>query len=94
MIWRSIIASIQALNFSHLGMAIMLGLSSLKFSYSSPGRFFAINEIKLMLAFVLLRYDFLALDGVRPADWEFQGICIPNKNAETAFKLRDIDNKI
>ena len=37
-------------------------------SYSSPGRFFAVNEMKLMLAFTMLRYDVMAKDGKRPED--------------------------
>ena len=41
-----------------------------------------------MLAFVLLRYDFKAKDGKRPANLEFQGRCIPNPTAEILFTRR------
>ena len=42
-------------------------------AYYSPGRFFAANQIKLMLAFLLLRYDFTTEKGVRPANLDFFG---------------------
>jgi cytochrome P450 len=54
----------------------------------SPGRFFVINELKLMLAFILLRFDVKTKNGVRPKDWEFQGTILPDVNAEILFKHR------
>lgn len=54
----------------------------------SPGRFFAINEIKLMLAFTLLRFDIKLKDGVRPTDRHFQTFIIPNREAEILYRKR------
>jgi hypothetical protein len=54
----------------------------------SPGRFFAINEIKLMLAVTLLRYDVKLIDGERPADINITYMALPNMNAEILFKRR------
>jgi hypothetical protein len=71
-------------------MEYMLGIVSIILgANSSPGRFFAVNEIKLMLAFALLRYDFKTKDGKRPANLEFQGRCIPNPSAEILFRKRE-----
>lgn len=54
----------------------------------SPGRFFAVNEIKLMLAFTLLRFDIKKKDGVRPTDIKFQNFIAPNRNAEVLYRKR------
>jgi len=53
----------------------------------SPGRFFAVNEIKVMLAFMLLRYDF-RLDGVRPPNSEFRGAAFPSTVGKVLFRRR------
>lgn len=55
---------------------------------SSPGRFFAVNEIKLMLAFFLLRYDFKTENAARPKDWEFQSQIIPDLSAKILIRRR------
>jgi cytochrome P450 len=55
---------------------------------ASPGRFFAINEIKLMLAFTLLRFDIKTKDGIRPPDFKFQSNNIPNRSAEILYRKR------
>jgi len=55
-----------------------------------PGRFFAINELKVMLAYVLLTYDVkLPGDGRRPENSWFRGQCSPNRTAEVMFRKRD-----
>ena len=47
------------------------------------------NEIKLMLAFLLLRYDVkTVVDGVRPADMKFQITIIPDRKAKILFRKR------
>ncbi|KAJ7269680.1 cytochrome P450 [Mycena rebaudengoi] len=56
--------------------------------HACPGRFFAVNEIKLMLAHVLLTYDVKLRDGVRPADeWTFT-VMNANSKAEVLFRRR------
>lgn len=57
---------------------------------ASPGRFFAVNEMKLMLAFTLLRYDVKTKDGKRPKEMKFHAFFIPDMNAEILFKRRAI----
>jgi hypothetical protein len=57
----------------------------------SPGREFAINEIKLMLAFVLLRYDLKTKDGKRPSESSIGALTLPNLNAEILFRERNIE---
>jgi cytochrome P450 len=54
----------------------------------SPGRFFAVSELKLMLAFVLLKYDIKSHNGKRPANWEIGIRTLPNMSAEVLFKIR------
>ncbi|KAM6503778.1 Cytochrome P450 [Amanita muscaria] len=50
--------------------------------HACPGRFFVVNELKVMLAHVLLNYDIKMVDGRgHPENWEF-GIYIgPDMNA-------------
>ena len=55
---------------------------------ASPGRFFAVSELKAMLAHVLLTYDMMVPDGKRPQNWEFGVRSLPNMNANIMFKLR------
>ena len=52
----------------------------------SPGRHFAVTVIKLMLAFILLRYDVKTKDGLRPARTKY--ILLPNMKAEILFRRR------
>ncbi len=61
-----------------------------KVSNSSPGRFFAVNELKLMLAFTLLRYDVMTKDGKRPEATKFMNFLLPDMKAEILFKKRSI----
>jgi cytochrome P450 len=58
-----------------------------RWAYCSPGRFFAINEIKAVIAFMLLRYDF-KLDGVRPPNLEFRGTIMPSTTGKIQFRRR------
>jgi hypothetical protein len=57
-------------------------------SDDSPGRFFAVNEIKMMLAWTLLNYDFKTKDGKRPATREFLMTKVPDTKAQLLFKQR------
>jgi cytochrome P450 len=69
-------------------MDIMHGIPLCDIANSSPGREFAINEIKLMLAFVLLRYDVKTKDGKRPQVTKFGALILPDMKAEIMFKER------
>jgi cytochrome P450 len=54
----------------------------------SPGRFFAVNEIKLMLAFILLRFDITTKNGVPPRMMKFMAFLLPDMKGEILFRKR------
>ena len=56
----------------------------------SPGRFFAANELKAMMAYVVVSYDVkFEKEGVRPENiYAALGIS-PDPNARVLFKKRD-----
>ncbi|KAM6503777.1 Cytochrome P450 [Amanita muscaria] len=57
--------------------------------HACPGRFFVINEIKVMLAHLLLNYDIKMADGGgRPKDWQFGIFTGPDTNAKILFRKR------
>ena len=57
--------------------------------YCSPGRFFAANEVKAILAHILLNYDVkIANGGGRPENMWFGRYCLPNTKAEVLFRKR------
>ncbi|KAJ7269703.1 cytochrome P450 [Mycena rebaudengoi] len=56
--------------------------------HACPGRFFAVNEMKLMLAHVIMTYDVKLRDGVRPADEWTAMMMQANSKAEVMFRLR------
>lgn len=58
------------------------------FLKSSPGRFFAVAEIKMLLAFTLLRYDIKTRNGNRPPDINFDNMILPNSGAEILYRKR------
>ncbi|KAJ7269671.1 cytochrome P450 [Mycena rebaudengoi] len=61
--------------------------------HACPGRFFAVNEIKLMLAHVLLTYDVKLRDGMRPTDeWIFT-VANANSEADVLFRRRVVDDE-
>ncbi|TDL22833.1 cytochrome P450 [Rickenella mellea] len=58
-------------------------------SYACPGRFFAANELKAMMAHIVLNYDVkMEPDGVRPQDIHFTLHCAPNLTAKILFRKR------
>ncbi|KAI0713154.1 cytochrome P450 [Cerioporus squamosus] len=57
--------------------------------HACAGRFFAANELKAMLAFIVLNYDIkLANDGPRPENWCFGPNILPDSGAEIMFRKR------
>ena len=55
--------------------------------HACPGRFFAANELKLMLAHLVMNYD-MKLDGPRPQDLWVVTACVPNPKGEVLFRRR------
>ncbi|KDR68413.1 hypothetical protein GALMADRAFT_78764 [Galerina marginata CBS 339.88] len=57
--------------------------------HACPGRFFAVNELKALVAHILLNYDVeLPQNGPRPENVWFQTNCSPNRNADVMFRKR------
>ncbi|KAI0371432.1 cytochrome P450 [Pilatotrama ljubarskyi] len=57
--------------------------------HACPGRFFAANELKTMLAYLVLNYDVkFAEEGKRPANFRFGPADLPAHNAEVLFRKR------
>ena len=57
--------------------------------YRSPGRFFAVNELKAILAHILLNYDVKMADGGgRPENLWIGVSSLPNTEAEVLFRKR------
>ncbi|CDO73437.1 hypothetical protein BN946_scf185013.g72 [Trametes cinnabarina] len=57
--------------------------------HACPGRFFAANELKAMLAYIVLNYDIkLGGDGKRPANLHWGWAILPDPNAEVLFRKR------
>lgn len=81
-------SQIPILNFFILAMDITHGTRTRDESHASPGRFFAANVIKLMLAFTLLRFDVRTKDEKRPEDIKLASFLIPDRKAEILFKRR------
>lgn len=76
----------EYLHFGNGPHAWYLGLK--KIAHFSPGRFFAINEIKLMLAFTLWKYEVKNQNGKRPPDVQITAVNLPNPKAQIFFKKR------
>ncbi|KAH7930529.1 cytochrome P450 [Leucogyrophana mollusca] len=57
--------------------------------HACPGRFFASNVMKAMMAHLVINFDIkLKQEGVRPPDQWFQMNCSPNRTAEVMFRRR------
>ncbi|KAL7273858.1 hypothetical protein RUND412_003256 [Rhizina undulata] len=54
--------------------------------HACPGRFFATNELKLLMSHIILNYDFKLEEGSRPDNIYFGSSCIPNARVELLFK--------
>lgn len=57
-------------------------------SNDSPGRFFAVIMLKLLLGFILLRYDIRTKDGRRPQETKFMAFIIPDMKAKLLIRKR------
>ena len=59
--------------------------------YCSPGRFFAANELKALVAFLVVNYDFKVADGgMRPRNVYFAEHVVPDPGAKLLFRKRQI----
>ncbi|KAF8583911.1 cytochrome P450 [Ramaria rubella] len=59
--------------------------------HACPGRFFVANEMKLMMAHMILTYDIkMENDGVRPENIWSGFTCRPDPTAEVLFKRRQV----
>lgn len=57
--------------------------------HACPGRFFAANELKLMLAYVLMTYDVKGEDDKsRPKNKWYMTTCVPDPDGEVLFRRR------
>lgn len=54
----------------------------------SPGRFFAVAELKVLLAYIICNYDFKIDGGERPPSKFFSYSCSPDFSAELLFRVR------
>lgn len=73
----------QAVNTSKEYLTFGLG------KHACPGRFFAVNELKSMMAYIVMHYDVkMKEEGVRPANF-IKGLSVfPNPMAMVLFRKR------
>ena len=58
---------------------------------NSPGRFFAANELKAILAYIVANYDLkIAGDGGRPANLYFGANVVPSPKGQILFRKRKV----
>ena len=57
--------------------------------HACPGRFFAMNELKAMMAYVVMNYDVRTeKEGVRPPNYDAGLSVLPNPMAKVLFRKR------
>lgn len=87
--WSKLRQQADQLN-SHL--FVSTSSSSLLFGHGNhacPGRFFAANEIQIMIVNLLLRYDIKYPEGeARPGNWDFGENVMQNTRRSLLFKKR------
>ena len=71
-----------------MGLTLGIILVGEALTVRSPGRFFAVHEVKMLLAFVLLRYDLGTVDRARPKDLEFEARIIPDVGCKLLIRKR------
>jgi hypothetical protein len=79
---------IPAMNSSTLAMEDMHGIFTVVKSDGSPGRFFAVDLIKMILGYMILQYDIKTMDGKRPVDTIFQLARYPDMAAAISIRRR------
>ena len=57
-------------------------------AHSSPGRFFAIHEIKTVIAMLISRFDIKTSGGERPKDLVYGEYMVPDMKAQILFRRR------
>lgn len=58
---------------------------------TSPGRFFAANELKAMMAHIVISYDIkFENEGIRPPNVPFSLTLIPAPTAKVLFRKRTV----
>ena len=57
----------------------------------SPGRFFAVNEVKMFIAIMLLKYEIKLEDGKIPPPYWAAAFSQPDPNVHLQFRLRTDD---
>lgn len=55
--------------------------------HACPGRFFASQEMKLMIAHIVMNYD-IEMDGPRPANFLINGSSVPKDDVQMRIRLR------
>jgi cytochrome P450 len=55
----------------------------------SPGRFYAVNEMKVMLAIFISRYEIKAVPGTAPKQTFLATMAIPDTQLKTLVKRRE-----
>lgn len=56
--------------------------------FYSPGRFFAANELKALLAYIVCNYEFKTVSGSRPANLYYADACVPDMSPQIMLKER------
>ncbi|EME83697.1 uncharacterized protein MYCFIDRAFT_137369, partial [Pseudocercospora fijiensis CIRAD86] len=56
--------------------------------HACPGRFFASQEMKLLLALVVMKYEVRIEGGKRPENWRINGAVVPRDEVEMFVRLR------
>ena len=74
----------------HAWCVVLLAPSGIPHRPRSPGRFFASNELKSILAFIILNYDVKLTDKGRPESIALQTALVPDPSGEVMFRKRQV----
>lgn len=55
---------------------------------NSPGRFFAVNEMKLLMAELLIKYDVRLIPGTKPKKIQFGLVSLPEVKLRVLIRAR------